>query len=115
MKILEINIKENNPPPDVAMSELWLEIERSAFSETEVIKVIHGYGSHGKGGEIKKAVTQLLTDLLKQKKIKGFVPGEHFGAEAIEKFEISKKYPQLLIQSDITVRNSGLTLIFLNK
>lgn len=54
MKIEVINIKSNMPPAYLASVNLEIEIERLTKSDTKLIKVIHGYGSHGVGGEIKK-------------------------------------------------------------
>ena len=77
------------------------------------MKVIHGYGSHGKGGEIKRQLTKRLEELKKQSKILDFIPGEKFGQEQKNKPYITKNFPSLIIDSDLSLYNSGITLIFL--
>ena len=79
MKIETINIKDDYPPADVAVAQMEIEIERLAFSDTLALKVIHGYGSHGVGGEIKRQVHSRLNLLKRQGRIKDFIPAEQFG------------------------------------
>ena len=69
MKIETLNIKQDFPPADVAVANLEIEIERLTGSQTKAIKVIHGYGSHGVGGEIKRQLMHRLAELKKFGKI----------------------------------------------
>ena len=52
--IRRINIKDDHPPVDIAVSRALNEIECSAPQKEPFLKIIHGYGSGGTGGEIKK-------------------------------------------------------------
>ena len=60
-KIKTVNIKEDFPPCDVAVFNLYKAIFENERMGFEVLKIVHGYGSHGKGGEIKKAVKDNLS------------------------------------------------------
>ena len=51
------------PLADVAVAMLDAEIRYYIKTRERVLKVIHGYGSHGMGGEIKKLVHLYLKDL----------------------------------------------------
>ena len=113
MKIKELNIKQDMPPADVAVANLEIEIEALTGSEYGLIKVIHGYGSHGKGGEIKSLLHDRLKTLKKSGKILDFVAGEKFGDAVIEQFDIVKNFPELLLSPDVRCYNSGITLVFL--
>ena len=113
MKIKTINIKEGYPPSDVAVANMEIEIEAISGSEAKVLKIVHGYGSHGIGGEIKKLAHSRLTELKKMKKILDFIPGERFGEEQKNSLFIIKNYPELILDEDLKNYNSGITLVFL--
>lgn len=115
MEIETLNIKKDFPPADVAVALLEIEIERYAKSNVGVIKVIHGYGSHGIGGEIKKQVHRRLAELKKQNKIMDYIPGEKFGESEKQNPYILQNFPTLLIDPDLRLYNSGITLVFLKK
>ncbi|MBR4124445.1 MAG: hypothetical protein IKR12_02620 [Clostridia bacterium] len=114
MKIETLNIKEGFPPADLAVANMEIAIERfSKTKDTKVLKVIHGYGSHGVGGEIKRSVKIRLSELKKQHKIDDFVCGEQFGETVKSSYYILENFPELLIDSDLKNYNSGITLVFL--
>lgn len=113
MEVVTLNIKSEFPPADVAVANLLIEIERLAKTEVGAIKVIHGYGSHGVGGAIKKGVHSALRLLKHNKKIVDYIPGEMFGAFAKENEYITKNFPQLVLDSDLQNYNSGITIVFL--
>ena len=115
MDIKTVNIKEDFPPADVAVALLEMEIEANKLGNVGALKVIHGYGSHGVGGEIKKQLTKRLAELKKQNKILDFIPGEKFGDEQKSSEFIVKNFPSLIIDSDLRYYNSGITLVFLKK
>ena len=113
MKIETLNIKDGLPPSDVAVANMEIAIDLYKNSETKVLKVIHGYGSHGVGGEIKRLVQLKLSELKKQKKILNFIPGEKFGEEQKRDYFILNNFPELILDADLKNYNSGITLVFL--
>ena len=111
--MVEINIKKDMPPSDVAVAMLDAEIKYYVNTQEKVLKVIHGYGSHGMGGEIKKLVHLYLKDLKAKNVIKGFIKGECFG-ETNELFAYACSVcPELILDSDVQNYNSGLTIVLL--
>lgn len=108
-----LNIKEDLPPADIAVVNLEIEIERLKGSNIKAIKVIHGYGSHGVGGEIKRQLNIRLAELKKLGRILDYVPGEKFGEYYKQSDFILKNFPELLVDSDFFNYNSGITLVFL--
>lgn len=112
-KIKKINIKEDFPACDIAIFNLSKEIFYAKSMGIEVLKVIHGYGSHGRGGEIKKAVKEYLTLCQRKKEIKFFIRGEEW-SDFNEKVRfLQENYPSLIIDEDIKNINSGITVIYL--
>lgn len=115
MKIKELNIKQDMPPADVAVANMEIEIEALAGSEVGAVKVIHGYGSHGTGGEIRRLARDRLKELKRQGKILDFVEGERWGKFAIEKFNVVTDYPEFILEGDMQSFNSGITIVFLKQ
>ena len=112
--MVSLNIKDGMPPADLAVANLITEIEYYNKTQERVIKVVHGYGSHGKGGEIKKLLHEKLKELTQKKAILGFIKGEAFGS--FDKLCILAKElsPELLISPEYNF-NSGITIIILNE
>ena len=115
MKIETLNIKEGFPPADWAVAKMEIEIEAYSKTDTKVLKVIHGYGSHGVGGEIKRSVKIKLEQLKKQRKIDDYICGERFGETEKSLPYILENFPELLLDSDLKNYNSGITLVFLKQ
>lgn len=113
MKIETLNIKSDMPPADVAVASMEIELFALKKSGVEVVKVIHGYGSHGRGGEIKKHVQRKLDQLKKLQKISDYVKGEQWGRNIIAEKMILTRYPQLILDEDLKNFNNGLTVVFL--
>ena len=113
-KIKTINIKYDFPPSDVAVFDLWKEIVMSKKEGYKVIKVIHGYGSHGKGGEIKRAIHEFLLNEKKNKLIVEYVKGEEWSSNNETVKKIQEFFPELVIDEDLKNINSGISVVVLS-
>ena len=112
MKI--INIKSEHPPVDVAITHVLDEINKMQFSGQKLLKIIHGYGSSGKGGIIKKELKKELQNLKIHRKIRDYIIGEQLTTLTIE----SKKFDpiitdELMSDFDFMNINPGITIIVL--
>lgn len=105
----EINIKSEGQTVSLALSEFLIELDRAKFMDKKVIKVVHGYGSHGRGGEIKNNLHKLLEDLKHRKKIKDYIKGEKITKNLMSGFFYD--YPFLALDPDIKNYNSGITIV----
>ena len=108
-----VNIKENMPPKDYAVYLLDVAISDSKKMGEKALIVVHGYGSHGKGGEIKKAVVDYLTTAKKNKLITTFVKGDLWGELNPDKQLICSVCPELIINNQLNDFNSGVTVVLL--
>ncbi len=112
MNYKTINIKEDHPTVELALANLEIEMEVARFEGCKVLKVIHGYGSHGVGGEIKRSLGLWLKRAKHQGVISDYIKGEEFFVkESIEK--IKKVCPDLLGDVELFYINSGVTIIIL--
>lgn len=112
--IKEINIKEDYPPVDVAVALVEQEIEVNKEFGDSIIKIIHGYGSHGVGGAIRLGVRERLKELKSQHKIVDYICGERFTSVTVENMKIADKHKaQLYVDYNINSFNSGITIIII--
>lgn len=108
-----VNIKEDMPPKDYAVFLLDTAIEDSKKMGYKALIVIHGYGSHGKGGDIKKEVLNYLTQAKKNHKITTFVKGDEWGELNEDRKLMCEICPQLIVNEHLYSINSGVTAILL--
>ncbi len=109
----EVNLELNLPYAADAVKRLTFEVHHSKDLRCTVLKIIHGYGSSGKGGKIRVAARQRLDFLQKKREIKYYIPGEKFSIfdEPTRKaFEVC---PELRKDHDLERSNNGVTFIIL--
>ena len=111
--IFTINIKEEFPPADVAVGNALHEIEVQKVAKTKILKIIHGHGSHAKGGLIKQELHKALADLKRKHKIKDFIKGENFTDKNPLYEDIIRLSPGLIVDNDLRNINFGITIVIL--
>lgn len=112
MRYKTLNLKANNPTVELALGILEIEVEVARREGIIAMKVIHGYGSHGVGGEIKRALPFWLNRAKRRGFIRDFVKGEQWTAnEKAEKFK--KCCPDLLGDPELYHANAGVTIILI--
>lgn len=81
-------------------------------NSNKIIKVIHGYGSTGVGGSIKKMVHSYLKRIKSEGIIKDFLPGE--AVKELMGFDqtITKYRAYIKDDHDFKIGNPGITYIF---
>lgn len=108
------NIEKELPPVDVAIAEIELEIERYKRTDEKILKIIHGYGSNGQGGAIKKELANLLPLWKRKHFIFDYIKGEQFTTLRISSMTLPSAVKNLLLNDiDINCLNSGISLIII--
>lgn len=110
-----INAKKDFPYPDYAVFLVEREIELSEKLGVDALIVIHGYGSHGKGGVIKKELHLKLKEFVKNKTIVSFFKGEQWGEHNEEVTALKKQEPELILHPLLNNLNSGVTVVWIRK
>lgn len=101
-----INLELGMPYVDEAMDRLDKGIKDAKASGENIIKIIHGYGSHGKGGAIREACRESLSN---NKNIKKIVYGEDFKILNKNAYDMKTKEPSL--EELFHMNNKGVTII----
>ncbi|MGI6084498.1 MAG: Smr/MutS family protein [Acetivibrionales bacterium] len=105
-----INIEEGRPTADVAIKKLSSEIVRVKAQGARVVKIIHGYGSSGVGGVLKKVVRRELERMIKRGVIRLYVPGESFEIFYPDAIKLLDNCNALRTDRDLGRYNSGITM-----
>ena len=109
----EINIEYGMPTADVAMPLLSERLRSLKKSGVKAVKIIHGYGSTGKGGRLRKATLALLDESKKSGLIKEFVAGEQWSKFELRTLTLIDRMPELYKDPDLERYNRGITVVFL--
>jgi hypothetical protein len=78
MNLKTCNVEAGFPSLDEARRLVLEEIRKSKREGVRVLKVIHGYGSSGKGGTLNHGLKKSFALRKKEGVIKDYIPGENF-------------------------------------
>jgi hypothetical protein len=111
--IAEINIKRDWPTVEVARDRLKNEIAQAKRKGIEVLKIIHGYGSTGKGGILREELRDQLSAMQKSGAVKQVLFGEDFNMFNPVTADLTGRFPELLKDRDYNHSNRGVTIVAL--
>lgn len=109
----EVNIKADLPTADEAIKRVTYNIRNGKSWGCAAIKIIHGYGSTGKGGKIRSEVRAYLARQEQQKQIRGFISGENFSIFDEQTRAAFLVCDDLRRDSDLERHNNGITIVIL--
>ena len=112
-KIVVYNLEKNMPTCAQAEKMLYHKIFELRKSKTKVLKIIHGYGSSGIGGELRYCMREYLDTLIKRGFIKFYVAGENFRSSFPNGKKLISTFKWITKDSDYNRKNKGITLIVL--
>ena len=78
-----------------------------------LLKIVHGYGSTGAGGDIRIAVQRRLHEMTECGQIRGCIFGEHWSKTDEATWRLLQAQPELKSDPDLGRRNPGITIILL--
>ena len=111
-EIYTINIEEGLPDVDAAMRILEYGFASAAALGERVVKIIHGYGSTGRGGgRLRSAARRWGKE---DARVGVVVKGEDFSIFDSNSRYLLEKCPELAKDSDLGNANPGITLFFIN-
>ena len=109
-----INLKDEVYNVEYALATVELEIECAKREGLTAIKVLHGYGSHGRGGVIRKALIPLLASWKRSKFILDYFGGDKWNLFDDDAKRILNKDKSIYNDCDIANSNPGITIIEIN-
>lgn len=112
-KLNEVNIKEDMPTASDAIKRVTFHISRSKALGYTALKIIHGYGSSGKGGKIRTETRSYLQRQKTKGAIKDFITGENFSIFNESTRNAFAVCDDLRRDSDLEHSNNGITIVLL--
>jgi hypothetical protein len=106
-----VNLKERMPLVHQALSQLDCELARAREQGCGLLKVIHGYGSTGAGGEIRVAVQRKLREMSDDGQIRGCIFGEDWATSDERAWKLLSTHSELKQDRDLGKGNRGITVV----
>jgi len=107
----EINLKSGMPTVDDAIKKTTYNVKNAAALGISAIKLIHGYGSSGKGGAIRTESRKYLDRLQARKEIRYYIKGEDFSIFDESTRNAFALCAELRNDCDLERHNNGITII----
>ena len=106
-----INLELTLPAVRDVPERISRELREARRHKIRVMKLIHGYGSSGKGGKLRLAVRRELTRAQERRQIACFIPGEQFSIFDTDTQRALHTCAELRQDSDLERHNNGIPLV----
>lgn len=110
----EYNVKSNFPTVVEAIGLVEIEIELCKKEGIKLLKVVHGYGSGGRGGAICVAIKNQVKIWKRQNIIKDYLFGVEWNGLNPKACKILKENPDIPLDRDFNHCNMGMTILVLS-
>jgi hypothetical protein len=101
------------PSVPEALQRLEREIAVARQGKISLLKIVHGYGSSGAGGDIRIAVQKRLRELADGGQIRGCIFGENWAKSDEQTWRLLQGQAGLKGDPDLGRRNQGITIVVL--
>ncbi len=107
------NLEDGMPSVPQARARLASELRAARASGVELLKIIHGYGSSGVGGDLRIAVQATLRQMQERGEIRACIFGENWRKSDADAWDLLKRNPTLKEDRDLGQNNRGITIVVL--
>ena len=94
-----------------ALQRMEREIALARQNKTKLVKLVHGYGSTGAGGEICIAVQKRLREMAESGEIRACIFGENWSRSDETSWKLVQTHPELKADCDLGRGNRGITIV----
>ena len=101
------------PQVQEALQRLARELTHARQQKHTLLKIIHGYGSSGAGGDIRIAVQKRLHEMKQDGQIRACIFGECWSKSDEQTWGLLQARPELKSDTDLGRRNQGITIVLL--
>ncbi len=106
-----VKLKQGMPSVDEALSRLERELGSARAGGVRMVRVIHGYGSSGVGGDIKTSVRARLVVWLQRGRIRAFTAGDDYTHTTRQGRALVARFPELKKSLTTDRNNPGITFV----
>ncbi len=108
-----VDLEEGMPTVERARLQLEHELSQAREEGCKALKVIHGYGSSGVGGELRTALQSVLRRAAQEGDIRTVIYGEDWRVSDPATWETLKRYPEWKSDRDLGRGNQGISIVIL--
>lgn len=108
-----LDVEDGMPSVPQARARLGTEIDVARRDGVKVLKLVHGYGSSGVGGDLRIALQATLQQMAQRHEISDCIFGENWRTSDDRSWSLLKRMPELKDDSDLGKGNRGITLVVL--
>ena len=108
-----VNLETGMPTVHEALVRLSAELEVARREGCKMLKLVHGYGSSGAGGDIRIAVQKRLYEMAQSGQIRACIYGENWSKTDDQTWKLLTSRPELKQDSDLGRRNRGITIVLI--
>jgi hypothetical protein len=113
MSLRTVNIEMDMPSLDEARRQVLAQLRQAGRDKVRVLKIIHGYGSSGRGGTLCHGLRKSFALRKKEGVIRDFIPGENFSIFNPAALDLIEAVPALRGDPDLNATNLGVTFLWL--
>jgi adenosylmethionine-8-amino-7-oxononanoate aminotransferase len=111
--IKTVNLKPDMPQVHEALQRLDRELALARQEKIKLLKLVHGYGSTGAGGDIRIAVQKRLMEMFQNGQVRACIFGENWSKSDETTWKLLQSHADLKSDSDLGRRNCGITIVLL--
>lgn len=112
--IRTFNVEAFLPTVEEARRMIIAEIRRAKHERARVLKIIHGYGSTGKGGALLTGLRKSFRLRKKEGIIRDFIAGEDFSIFNNAVLNLLEAVPEMRGDPDLNATNEGVSILWLS-
>ncbi|MBS1851908.1 MAG: Smr/MutS family protein [Acidobacteria bacterium] len=109
--ISTINLEDGMPSVPQALSRLSTELAQARQQGQRLVKLIHGYGSSGVGGDLRFAIQRQLLEMQENGAIQACIFGEDWAISDTRTWKLLQSRPELKSDPHLGQKNRGITLV----
>ena len=106
-------VKDGMPSVEQARARLQSELLSARRGGITILKLIHGYGSSGVGGDLRISLQSTLQQMARSGEIAECIHGENWRTSDERTWALLKRMPELKKDPDLGRGNKGITVIVL--
>lgn len=106
-----IDLEAGRPTVEEALRRLDAKLSLAIAQNVRVVRIVHGYGSSGRGGKIRAVCRRALGAMLGRKQIRSAILGEEHSATFLASQELIRRVPALKSTTRTDADNLGITLV----
>ena len=110
-KVRTVNIEAGMPTVDEALALLDARMSRAITDGVRLLRVIHGYGSTGRGGKIRDACRSALQRKIASRQVRVVIRGEDYLPASVAVRDLMRRLPELKTSERTDADNPGITFV----